>query len=111
MQTFKPRQYRRMHARKHAASIPIHAQEDPHANCTSMGWVPREILERPVPLRTGTGNTADVATTNSSEALAFYRQGLNYLHGYVWIEAARSFHQAIRLDPQLALAHWGLSRI
>ena len=75
-----------------------------------MGWVPREILERPVPLRTGTGNTADVATTNSSEALAFYRQGLNYLHGYVWIEAARSFQQALRVDPQLALAYWGLSR-
>ena len=91
-------------------TLPVHAQEDPHAHCAAMGWVPREILERPLPLRTGTGNSADVATTNSSEALAFYRQGLNYLHGYVWIEAARSFQQALRLDPQLALAHWGLSR-
>jgi tetratricopeptide (TPR) repeat protein len=27
----------------------------------------------------------------------------------VWIEAARSFHQALRLDPGLALAHVGLS--
>ena len=109
MQTCRPRST----AAWMLASIlinPIHAQEDPHANCTSMGWVPREILERPVPLRTGTGNTADLATTNSGEALAFYRQGLNYLHGYVWIEAARSFQQALRLDPQLALAYWGLSR-
>lgn len=91
-------------------TIPALAEEDPHANCATMGWVPREILERPVPLRTGTGNTADPATTNSSDALAMYRQGLNYLHGYVWIEAARSFNQALRLDPQLALAWWGLSR-
>lgn len=87
------------------------AQEDPHAACASMGWVPREILERPVTLRAGTGNSPDTATTSSAEAQAFYRQGLNYLHGYVWIEAARSFNQALRLDPQMALAHWGLSRV
>src|SRR6185436_11404207 len=45
----------------------------------------------------------------SVEAQRFYDQGLAYLHNYVWIEAARSFHQALRLDPQLALAHAGLS--
>ncbi len=39
----------------------------------------------------------------------FYDQGLAYLHNYVWIEAARSFHQALRHDPNLALAHVGLS--
>jgi tetratricopeptide (TPR) repeat protein len=87
------------------------AEDDPHANCAAMGWVPREILERPTALLNGTGNTADAATTSSPDALAFYRQGLNYLHGYVWIEAARSFHQAIRIDRQFALAHWGLSRV
>jgi tetratricopeptide (TPR) repeat protein len=87
------------------------AQDDPHADCASMGWVPTEILERPLTLRAGTGNSLDVATTSSSEAQQFYRQGLNYLHGYVWIEAARSFNQALRLDPQMALAHWGLSRV
>ena len=87
------------------------AQEDPHAACTSMAWVPGEILERPLTLRSGTGNAVDVVTTSSSEALSLYRQGLNYLHGYVWIEAARSFNQAIRLDSQFAMAHWGLSRV
>jgi tetratricopeptide (TPR) repeat protein len=87
------------------------AQDDPHANCAAMGWVPREILERPTALVAGTGNSADLATTRSADALAFYRQGLDYLHGYVWIEAARSFQQSIRLDPQFALAHWGLSRV
>ena len=88
------------------------AQEDPHANCAAIGWVPREILERPVPLRAGTGNCRRCGRrTTSPEARAFYRQGLNYLHGYVWIEGARSFHQAMRLDPELAMAHWGLSRV
>ena len=86
-------------------------QEDPHANCAMVGWVPEGILERPLPLRAATGNSADVVTTGSSEARAYYLQGLNYLHGYAWIEGARSFQQAIRLDPNLAMAHWGLSRI
>jgi len=87
------------------------AQDDPHANCTAVGWVPQSILERPVPLRSATGNSADVVTTSSADARAYYLQGLNYLHGYSWIEGARSFHQAIRLDPAMAMAHWGLSRI
>ncbi|HEU4531671.1 MAG TPA: hypothetical protein VFR59_10830, partial [Steroidobacteraceae bacterium] len=87
------------------------AEEDPHAACAAMGWVPREILERPVVLRSGTGNASDEVTTKSDEARRFYLQGLNYLHGYVWIEAARSFNQALRLDPELAMAHWGLSRV
>lgn len=85
-------------------------EEDPHAACVSMGWVPREILERPLELRAGSGNSLDTATSSSAEALAFYRQGMNYLHGYVWIEAARSFNQALRVDPAMALAYWGLSR-
>src|SRR5262249_19831559 len=31
-------------------------------------------------------------------------------HSYVWIEAARSFNQAIRLDSNMAMAYVGLSR-
>jgi tetratricopeptide (TPR) repeat protein len=50
-------------------------------------------------------------TTASAEAQAFYDQGVAYLHSYVWIEAARAFRQALRLDPKLALAHVGLSRV
>jgi tetratricopeptide (TPR) repeat protein len=96
-----------------AAVLASHAwaQDDPHAHCTAVGWVPQSILERPVPLRATTGNSADAVTAASTEARSYYLQGLNYLHGYAWIEGARSFHQAIRLDPNFAMAHWGLSRI
>ena len=87
-------------------------QDDPHAACAApAGWVPRAMLSRPVPLREGTGNAREEVTAASPEARAFYIQGLNYLHGYVWIEAARSFHQALRLDPELAMAYIGLSRV
>ena len=53
----------------------------------------------------------DIFAISSAGARAYYEQGLNYLHGYVWIEAARSFHEALRLDPALAMAHLGLSRV
>jgi tetratricopeptide (TPR) repeat protein len=71
--------------------------------------VPDDLLARPVPLRTGIGHAHDPVSTRSKEAQAYYDQGLAYLHAYVWIEAARSFNQALRVDPQLAPALVGLS--
>ena len=94
-----------------ALAVAASAQDDPHAACGGAGWVPREILERPVALRSGAGNAHELVTTSSADAQVFYDQGLNYLHGYVWIEAARSFRQALRLDPDLAMAWVGLSRV
>ena len=90
------------------AALP--AQDDPHAACSAVGWVPAEVLQRPLPLRTGIGSTHEVVTSAAAQAQAFHDQGLAYLHSYVWIEAARSFNQALRLDPRLALSWVGLSR-
>ena len=81
-----------------------HAGHDPAA--------PPEILRiaaRPVPLRTGIGSAHDPVGTRSKDAQAFYDQGLAYLHSYVWLEAARSFNQALKLDSNLAIAHAMLS--
>jgi tetratricopeptide (TPR) repeat protein len=86
------------------------AQHEHHGDEDSVGWVPREILQRPVALREGIGKINDPVTTSSAEAQAFYNQGLAYLHSYVWIEAARSCNQALRVDPKLALAYVCLSR-
>jgi len=71
--------------------------------------VPQELLERPVTVHAGIGVSHDTVTTASADAQAFFDQGLSYLHSFVWIEAARSFHQALRIDPGLALADVGLS--
>jgi tetratricopeptide (TPR) repeat protein len=62
-----------------------------------------------VALRTGIGELHEKVSTHSPEAQAFYDQGLDYLHSYVWIEAARSFNQALRADPKLAMAYLGLT--
>jgi tetratricopeptide (TPR) repeat protein len=81
------------------------SQHQPH----SIPSVPHDLLERRVPIRSGIGVIHDDAGTKSHEAQAFYDQGLAYLHSFVWIEAARSFHEALRHDSSLALAHVGLS--
>jgi tetratricopeptide (TPR) repeat protein len=81
------------------------AQHGPHL----IPSIPQALLERPVTLRTNVGSAHDDAETKSKEAQAFYDQGLAYLHSYVWIEAARSFNQALKHDQNLALAHVGLS--
>jgi tetratricopeptide (TPR) repeat protein len=84
---------------------------DAHALCAAPGdYVDAAMLERPVPLREGVGKVSQKVTTSSAEAQAFYDQGLAYLHSYVWIEAARSFHEAIRRDGKLAMAWMGLAR-
>src|SRR5262245_24991449 len=84
------------------------AQESGHA-AHSGEPVPREILDRPVTLRIGIGNVHEKVSTNSAEAQAFYDQGLAYLHSFVWIEAIRSFHQALRNDEKLGMAYLGLA--
>ncbi len=71
--------------------------------------MPEEILEQPLPLRDGIGKAHEDVFTISQDAQAYYDQGLAYLHSYVWIEAARSFHEALRLDAKLAMAQLGLS--
>jgi tetratricopeptide (TPR) repeat protein len=68
-----------------------------------------DLVKRPVPLRTGIGSAHDAVGTTSKQAQLFYDQGLAYLHSYVWLEAARSFNQALKLDSRLALAHLGLT--
>ena len=93
-----------------AAAGSASAQGDDHAACAAMGWVPREILERPLPLRAGIGNAHEARHHRlAPRRRPSTTRGLNYLHGYVWIEAARSFRQALRLDPKLAMAWLGLA--
>lgn len=92
------------------AALSAAAQDDPHAACAAVGWVPREVLDRPVPVRSGIGRAHEALPNASAQVQALHDQGLAYLHSYVWIEAARSFRQALRLDPGQALTWVALSR-
>ena len=81
--------------------VALRAQMSPHA----AEPVPEEILTRPVALQAGIGSMHQKVSTSSPMAQAFYDQGLAYLHSYVWVEAARSFHQSLRKDPNLGMAY------
>lgn len=95
-----------------AATAEPEKELPPHAACAAPAGdsVEPAMLERPTPIVAGVGIVSQKVTTKSPTAQAFYDQGLAYLHSYVWIEAARSFHQALREDPDLAMAWMGLAR-
>jgi len=46
-------------------------------------------------------------TTTSSEAQAYFDQGLRLIYAFNHDEAARAFTRAIELDPACALCYWG----
>ena len=56
-----------------------------------------------------TGNVNFPVTTANSEAQNFFNQGIGQLHGFWFLEAERSFRQAAALDPQCAMAYWGMA--
>jgi tetratricopeptide (TPR) repeat protein len=53
------------------------------------------------------GKHAFKVTTKSEQAQRFMNQGLNLTYGFNHAEAGRAFAEAARLDPDLAMAHWG----
>ena len=61
----------------------------------------------PVALTPGLGDINHPVSTTNAEAQKFFNQGLAYLYAFNHEEAVRSFKQAAKLDPQLAMAYWG----
>src|ERR1051325_6413533 len=56
-----------------------------------------------------TGNVRFPITTKSKEAQAFFEQGVGQLHGFWYFEAERSFRTVALLDPDCAMAYWGMA--
>lgn len=63
----------------------------------------------PAKLLPGMGDTDMAVTTKSDEARKFFNQGVSQLHNFWAIEAERSFLQASALDPDMAMAYWGIA--
>jgi tetratricopeptide (TPR) repeat protein len=61
------------------------------------------------PLCDGLGSYSRKVTTNSAEAQRYFDQGLGFLHGFNHRAAIRAFQQAAELDPECAMAHWGVA--
>ncbi len=61
------------------------------------------------PLYDGLGSYSRKITTDSPQDQRYFNQGLAFLHGFNQSAAIRSFQQAARLDPECAMAHWGIA--
>lgn len=57
----------------------------------------------------GTGKVNFPVTTPKPLAQRFFNQGIGQLHGFWFFEAERSFRQVAKLDPDCAMAYWGMA--
>ncbi len=64
---------------------------------------------KPPSLMPGMGQHPHSISTKSSEAQRFFNQGLTLVFAFNHEEAARSFRRAAELDPQSAMAYWGVA--
>src|SRR5437667_6089149 len=64
---------------------------------------------KPAVLMSGLGNLHHPVSTGNAQAQQFFDQGLRLIYAFNHDEAARSFQRAAELDPQLAMAHWGIA--
>ncbi|HEX3684429.1 MAG TPA: tetratricopeptide repeat protein [Bryobacteraceae bacterium] len=64
---------------------------------------PPQVLE-------GIGHSHLVITTKSLQVQQWFDQGLALLHCFWDYEALRAFEEAVRLDADCAMCHWGVSQ-
>jgi len=69
---------------------------------TKSATVPARLVE-------GYGKVNMPISTKSEEAQRFFDQGLALLHSFWSYEADRSFERAAQLDPECAMAQWGIA--
>ena len=64
---------------------------------------------RTATLDPGLGKVEHPVSTKNAEAQKFFNQGLAYLYAFNHDEGVASFKRAAELDPDLAMAYWGMS--
>ena len=60
-------------------------------------------------LMTGLGRSQFKISCKDEQAQKFFNQGIDQLHGFWYFEAERSFRQVAMIDPDCAMAYWGLA--
>ncbi len=93
-------------------SAPLGAQSD-HADASPghsyAGEVFNEGPRQNAYLMGKTGNVRFAITTKSADAQKLFEQGVGQLHGFWYFEAERSFRHVALLDPDCAMAYWGMA--
>jgi peroxiredoxin len=57
----------------------------------------------------GVGKVTFSISSKVPQAQEFFNQGVGQLHGFWYFEAERSFRQVAALDPDCAMAYWGMA--
>lgn len=74
-----------------------------------LGSAVGSVADSAFPLVEGLGTHSRPVTTRSPEAQRYFDQGLRFLFGFNHSSAIKSFAEAARLDPDCAMAHWGIA--
>lgn len=72
---------------------------------------PAANTNKPATLFTGLSDTHHPVSTKIAAAQQYFDQGLALLFAFNHDEAARSFQHAAELDPNLAMAYWGVALV
>ncbi|MBS1517134.1 MAG: hypothetical protein JSS91_03520 [Bacteroidetes bacterium] len=65
--------------------------------------------KNPAVIIPGLGNYHHKVSTDNKKAQQFFDQGLTLIYAFNHNEAVRSFKMAAKLDPELAMAYWGIA--
>lgn len=91
-----------------AIALAFHAHGDPghSANGEAFNEGPRQAAV----LIPGCGDAVNFPISSKKpDAQKFFTQGIGQLHGFWYYEAERSFRQVAAIDPDCAMAYWGMS--
>lgn len=95
-----------------AKSLPCR-QSRPHPRliswCFSVFLAVAPCFSAQEPFFDGLGSYTRKVTTSSPEAQKYFNQGLNFYYGFNHGAAIRAFTAAAALDPDCAMAHWGIA--
>jgi len=90
-------------------TAPALAQEELQEGHSSHGEVFNEGPRQAAYLMSGQAEVHFPVTCTGSQPQAFFDQGVGQLHGFWFFEAERSFRQVAALDPDCAMAYWGMA--
>jgi tetratricopeptide (TPR) repeat protein len=90
-----------------AAGLPVPTPVTEAIGCSIVKAAGKD--EQPATLVEGMGDIDFPITTSSRQAQRFFNQGMAQHFGFNFWEAVRSFREAARLDPECAMAQWGIA--
>ncbi len=77
--------------------------------CAQQADMQMKLDEKPATMMAGMGSQHHPVSTTKPEAQKFFDQGLSFVYAFNHDEAIRSFTRAAKLDPQMAMAYWGIA--